>query len=342
MADETRHRDPPQQPLPPTPGKPTSPPPTVVDVPKSRGLALTFLASVAVVFLLQWSQSVFIPVVIGILLAYALEPFVSILARARVPRSIGAGDRPARCSSASSDSASTACRGRRCRSSGRCPEAAQRIRERVRRMPGQPAARSEKSRRRRPSCSGRRKWRRSSPSPGRRDKATDGRGPVQKVEIVEPAFDAKSYLYWGGMNLLGAAGQFAVILFLVYFFLVTGDLYKRKFVKIAGPGAVAEEADRSDPRRNQLADLELHPRPDLHQRGRRRRDDGRRCGGWACSSTSSGGCSPASSTRFPYLGPVVGHRRPRRRRLRPVQRHSEDADRVRAWRSRSPASKGSC
>jgi predicted PurR-regulated permease PerM len=53
--------------------------------------------------------------------------------------------------------------------------------------------------------------------------------------VVEPAFDANSYLYWGGMNLLGAAGQLAVILFLVYFFLVTGDLYKRKFVKIAGP-----------------------------------------------------------------------------------------------------------
>jgi predicted PurR-regulated permease PerM len=59
--------------------------------------------------------------------------------------------------------------------------------------------------------------------------------PVQKVEVVEPAFDAKSYLYWGGMNLLGAAGQFAVIMFLVYFFLVTGDLYKRKILKIAGP-----------------------------------------------------------------------------------------------------------
>jgi predicted PurR-regulated permease PerM len=58
---------------------------------------------------------------------------------------------------------------------------------------------------------------------------------VQKVQVVEPAFDAKSYLYWGGMNLLGFAGQFAVVLFLVYFFLVTGDLYKRKFVKIAGP-----------------------------------------------------------------------------------------------------------
>ena len=37
------------------------------------------------------------------------------------------------------------------------------------------------------------------------------------------------------MGLFGFLGQFAVILFLVYFLLVTGDLYKRKLVKIAGP-----------------------------------------------------------------------------------------------------------
>jgi predicted PurR-regulated permease PerM len=37
------------------------------------------------------------------------------------------------------------------------------------------------------------------------------------------------------MTLLSAAGQFVLVLFLVYFFLVTGDLYKRKLVKIAGP-----------------------------------------------------------------------------------------------------------
>ena len=58
---------------------------------------------------------------------------------------------------------------------------------------------------------------------------------VTKVQLVEPAFDAKSYLFWGGVGLVGAIGQGAVILFLVYFFLVTGDLYKRKIVKIAGP-----------------------------------------------------------------------------------------------------------
>ena len=55
--------------------------------------------------------------------------------------------------------------------------------------------------------------------------STEGRA-IQKVQVVEPAFDARSYLYGAAMNLLGAAGQVAVILFLVYFFLVTGDLYK--------------------------------------------------------------------------------------------------------------------
>ena len=43
------------------------------------------------------------------------------------------------------------------------------------------------------------------------------------------------YLWIGGMGLFGFLGQFAMILFLVYFLLVTGDLYKRKMVKIAGP-----------------------------------------------------------------------------------------------------------
>jgi predicted PurR-regulated permease PerM len=61
------------------------------------------------------------------------------------------------------------------------------------------------------------------------------RGVVQRVEIVEPAFRASDYLWIGGVGLVGFLGQAILILFLVYFLLVTGDLYKRKLVKIAGP-----------------------------------------------------------------------------------------------------------
>jgi predicted PurR-regulated permease PerM len=55
------------------------------------------------------------------------------------------------------------------------------------------------------------------------------------VQVVEPAFRASDYLWMGGVGLFGFLGQFVVILFLAYFLLVTGDLYKRKIVKIAGP-----------------------------------------------------------------------------------------------------------
>ena len=55
------------------------------------------------------------------------------------------------------------------------------------------------------------------------------------MQVVEPAFKATDYIWIGGAGFVGFLGQFAVILFLVYFFLVTGDLYKRKLVKIAGP-----------------------------------------------------------------------------------------------------------
>jgi predicted PurR-regulated permease PerM len=58
---------------------------------------------------------------------------------------------------------------------------------------------------------------------------------IQKVEVVDPPFRASEYLWSGGVGLLGFAAQFVLVLFLVYFFLVTGDLYKRKVVKIAGP-----------------------------------------------------------------------------------------------------------
>jgi predicted PurR-regulated permease PerM len=222
-----------KDPLPPTPGAPGEPAPTVADLVEDHGIALTFLASVALVFVLQWSQPVLIPVVIGVLLAYALEPFVSVLARARVPRSIGAGVVLALFVGVLALGVYSLS-GQALQIVRQVPEAAQRIRERVRDGDRTPSALGEVQKaatelqRTAEVASAQPEVKRDPREP--RDAA-----PVQRVQIVEPAFDAKSYLYWGGMNLMAAAGQLAVILFLVYFFLVTGDLYKRKFVKIAGP-----------------------------------------------------------------------------------------------------------
>jgi predicted PurR-regulated permease PerM len=205
----------------------TEPSPAVVDVPATGRLSLAVLASLAVVFMLQWGQSIFIPLAIGILIAYALEPFVAILARVRVPRMIGAG-LVLLMFVAVLGLGVYSLSGQALQIVRQIPEAAQRIRERVRDRNKSTGALVEVQK-------AATELQKTAEVASQQSDTRSGGSAVQKVQIVEPAFDARSYLIWGGTNLVGAAGQFAVLLFLVYFFLVTGDLYKRKIVKIAGP-----------------------------------------------------------------------------------------------------------
>src|SRR5262245_17762837 len=65
--------------------------PLVARVPVDiRNAALTVLATLALVFLLHYAQEVFIPLVVAVLISYALEPLVAALIRAKIPRAIGA------------------------------------------------------------------------------------------------------------------------------------------------------------------------------------------------------------------------------------------------------------
>ena len=221
-----------ETPLEPTPGAPGEAPPTVVDVKTAAGLGLTFLASLALVFLLYWAQSVFVPIVIGVLVAYALEPLVTFLfKRVKIPRAVGAAIALALLLGTIAIGVYSLS-GQVLQIVRQVPQAAQRIRDRVQDNKNeQPGAIGEVQK----AATELQKTAEVASAESDVKGPTPGVPPVQKVQIVEPAFDAKSYLYWGGMNLLAGAGQAAVIVFLVYFFLVTGDLYKRKFVKIAGP-----------------------------------------------------------------------------------------------------------
>ena len=79
-------------PMPPTPGAPDEPAPVVVSMPVGvRNVALTIIASLAGVATLNYAQPILIPLVLGILIAYAFERPVSALARMKIPRAIGAG-----------------------------------------------------------------------------------------------------------------------------------------------------------------------------------------------------------------------------------------------------------
>ncbi len=69
------------------------------------------------------------------------------------------------------------------------------------------------------------------------EQATGGASPKGSTVVVvqQPGLRVKDVFLSGGRGVLALFGQLTMILFLSYFILLTGDKFKRKFVKIAGP-----------------------------------------------------------------------------------------------------------
>jgi predicted PurR-regulated permease PerM len=65
-------------------------------------------------------------------------------------------------------------------------------------------------------------------------KAVSPRG-VTRVIVERPAFNVRDYLVSGTLGLLTAIGQLTLIAFLAYFALCSGDTFRRKLVRMAGP-----------------------------------------------------------------------------------------------------------
>lgn len=61
--------------------------PAPVDV---RSLALTVLTFLGTIVVLKYAQAMIIPIVLGVLISYALDPLVARLGRLHIPRSIAA------------------------------------------------------------------------------------------------------------------------------------------------------------------------------------------------------------------------------------------------------------
>jgi predicted PurR-regulated permease PerM len=200
------------------------PKPTISPVNRGRDAAIGVIAIILVVLALQYAQSVLIPIALGILISYALGPFVITLDRWYLPRYVGAGLAIALLVGAlgvgvytTSDDVMQIV--------ASVPQAAHRIRDRVRAQRRQPDGPLQQVQ---SAATEIEKAAQEATHP------TPAPAGVQKVQVVEPTFDASDYLWMGGVGLVGFLGQFTIILFVAYFLLVTGDLYKRKIVAIAG------------------------------------------------------------------------------------------------------------
>ncbi|HEY6360036.1 MAG TPA: AI-2E family transporter, partial [Vicinamibacterales bacterium] len=192
--------------------------------PSIRSVALTVLAAAAVMWILNWAREVFIPIVLSVLISYALEPVVRWLMRVRLSRIAASAVVMTLLTSSIvwtgytlSDDATAIV--------ARLPEAAQTLRVALRRDGGEPGAIEQVQRA-------------ADELQRTADEATGPRSAprgVQRVQVEEPALDVREYLTWGSASIVAFAGQAVLVLFLVFFLLASGDLFKRKLVKLAGP-----------------------------------------------------------------------------------------------------------
>jgi predicted PurR-regulated permease PerM len=192
----------------------------------ARGLALGILATIAVVLALDWAQSFVISLLLGIFIAYTLNPPVVWLERLRIPRVLGAGLVMAALVSALV-LGTYSLRGQIQTILQQLPDAAGKFSEGLAGLRhGQPGNMQNVQ-------SAARQIERAA------NQAADGPSTSQQsathVVIDQPAFKLGNFLWVGSMGTLGFLGEAAMVLFLVFFLLLGGDTFKRKLVRLTGP-----------------------------------------------------------------------------------------------------------
>ena len=205
----------------------TSPPRTARTAVDAQGLALVLLATIAVVFALEWAQSFFIPLLLGILLAYTLNPVVAWLERIKIHRVAGASLVIVAVVGALGFG-TYSLRGQMQTIVEQLPEAARQLSIGLARLgKGQIDAMQKVQ------TAARQLEQAASQATGI---ASTPKKPATRVVIDDPsAFKIGNFLWAGSMGAVGYIVQATMVLFLVFFLLLSGDTYKRKLVRLTGP-----------------------------------------------------------------------------------------------------------
>src|SRR5690554_5120554 len=62
----------------------------LIDSVNIRSMALIVLTTIATLYFIDWAQAVLLPLVVAVLISYALDPLVSALERLKIPRPLSA------------------------------------------------------------------------------------------------------------------------------------------------------------------------------------------------------------------------------------------------------------
>lgn len=186
-----------------------------------RSLSLAIIAVLAGLFVLHWARAVFIPFMLGLVFSYALSPLVNWMESRRIPRALGAGilmlsllTAMGTTTYALSDEAVQLVES--------LPAAAQKFRQALKKQQGSTLDTVQKAAAQIEQAA------KESSVP------STSRG-VMRV-VVEPSrFNIKDYLWTGTIGLATLTGQITVVVFLTYFLMVSGNTFRRKLIKLAGP-----------------------------------------------------------------------------------------------------------
>jgi predicted PurR-regulated permease PerM len=191
-----------------------------------RSASLVVLAVLGSVFALRWASAVFIPLLVSLLLTYALAPLVDRLQRWKISRWIGAavillglggglgwtGYSLSGSATELLDSLPVAAEKLRTvmrnKSRGSDPNALDTVQKAAAQLEQAAEENSAK---------------------------VAARKGVTRVVIERPSFNVRDYMWSGTIGLISALGQLTLVVFLTYFALGTGDTFRRKLVKITGP-----------------------------------------------------------------------------------------------------------
>ncbi|GAB7545076.1 AI-2E family transporter [Cupriavidus sp. 8B] len=191
---------------------------TVPDPGRRGELALTILAVLASLYTLHLASAFVIPVVLAVVVAYMLDPLVTVLCGRRIPRVLGASlvllallAGVVCCAYLLQDQVAGLI--------DRLPEVATKLSRSIGALLSGDDSMVQKIRRAATVLGG------------------TGQGPPVRGSriVVERAGDSlNNILLAGSVGVFAVAGQVAVVLFLAFFMLVSGDMFKRKFIKMAG------------------------------------------------------------------------------------------------------------
>jgi predicted PurR-regulated permease PerM len=192
----------------------------------ARGLALGILAALATVFALSWAQSFVIPLLLGIVISYTVNPLVTWLEPLKVPRVVGTVIVMASIIGALIFG-TYSLRGQMQTIVAQLPEAAATFATGLARMRigelgslqtmQNAAAEVERA-----------TTQVTAEPVARRQRATH-------VIVDPPAFKLDNFLWKNSMGALGVIGQGAMVVFLVFFLLLGGGTFKRNLVRLTGP-----------------------------------------------------------------------------------------------------------